>query len=106
MNRVLDYIDIHWQEALADVMRLCRQPSISAQGVGLDETAELLAQMMAEYGIPAQILLYAGGDFLKVCGIPATQGHIRSGLGQGSGGYFSQATGGTCHHGHLSTQIK
>jgi acetylornithine deacetylase/succinyl-diaminopimelate desuccinylase-like protein len=56
MNRVLDYIDIHWQEALADVMRLCRQPSISAQGVRLEETAELLAQMMAEYGVPCQIL--------------------------------------------------
>ncbi len=56
MNRVLDYIDIHWQQALADVMRLCRQPSISAQGVGLEETAELLAQMMAEYGVPCQIL--------------------------------------------------
>jgi acetylornithine deacetylase/succinyl-diaminopimelate desuccinylase-like protein len=68
MKQIYDYIDDHWQEGVADLMRLCRQPSISAQGVGMPEMVQLLAQMMREYGISARILPVPGGKYPVVYG--------------------------------------
>lgn len=56
MKQIYDYIDDHWQEGIADLIRLCRQPSISAQGVGMPEMVQLLAQVMGEYGVSTRIL--------------------------------------------------
>ncbi|MCX5995708.1 MAG: M20/M25/M40 family metallo-hydrolase [Chloroflexi bacterium] len=77
MENIYDYIDDHWQEGVADLMRLCRQPSISAQGVGMPEMVQLLAQMMREYGISTRILPVPGGKYPVVYGelsgeLPAT----------------------------------
>ncbi len=59
-NNVLAKIDAHvaekqdyWLEQLA---RLCAQPSISAQGVGIAETAELVATMLREHGFQAEVM--------------------------------------------------
>ena len=71
MQQVYDYIDEHWMEAIEDLKRLCRQPSISAQGVGMAETVQLLDQMMQEYGVSTQILHSPGG------GYPLIYGEIR-----------------------------
>ena len=60
-NYVYDYIDSHLEDAIKDLMRLCRQPSISAQGIGLDETARLVAEMLRGCHIQTQILPGAGG---------------------------------------------
>ncbi len=69
MEQVYNYIDDHWQEALEDLIRLCRQPSISAQGVGMKEMAELTALLLQEYGIKPQILpLPSGGEYPIVYG--------------------------------------
>jgi len=77
MKQIYDYIDDHWQEGVADLMRLCRQPSISAQGVGMPEMVQLLAQMMSEYGISTRILPVPKGKYPVVYGelsgeLPAT----------------------------------
>ncbi|MFC2059101.1 M20/M25/M40 family metallo-hydrolase [Chloroflexota bacterium] len=56
MQQVYDYIDDHWHEALDDLIELCRQPSISANGEGITEAAGLVAQMMQKYGLSAKIL--------------------------------------------------
>jgi acetylornithine deacetylase/succinyl-diaminopimelate desuccinylase-like protein len=56
MNEVFSYIDAHWREAVEDLIRFCRQPSISAQGIGMEEMVQLLHQMMTKYGIASQIL--------------------------------------------------
>ncbi len=56
MKEIFDYIDAHRDEALEDLVRLCRQPTISAQGVGIEETVALLTQMMEQYGITCQVL--------------------------------------------------
>lgn len=56
MQDIYDYIDDHWQDAVEDLKRLCSQPSISAQGVGMEEIVQLLVRMMREYGIDAQVL--------------------------------------------------
>ena len=47
------WIDEHVDEAIADLQRLVQQPSISAQGIGLDECADLVVEMMHADGLPA-----------------------------------------------------
>ena len=68
MQNIYDYIDDHWQDALEDLKRLCRQPSISAQGVGMTETVQLLARMMREYDIEAQVLPSPGDGYPLIYG--------------------------------------
>jgi acetylornithine deacetylase/succinyl-diaminopimelate desuccinylase-like protein len=68
MKQIYDYIDDHWQEGVADLMRLCRQPSISAQGVGMPEMVQLLAQVMGEYGVSTRILPVPKGKYPVVYG--------------------------------------
>ncbi len=68
MQQIYDYIDDHWQEAVEDLKRLCRQPSISAQGVGMAETVQLLVQMMQKYGVSAQILPSPGDGYPFIYG--------------------------------------
>lgn len=42
--------------SLADLTRLCAQPSIAAQGIGMDECANLVSAMLAERGFQVEIL--------------------------------------------------
>ncbi|MDY6892617.1 MAG: M20/M25/M40 family metallo-hydrolase, partial [Chloroflexota bacterium] len=71
MQQVYNYIDEHWMEAINDLETLCRQPSISAQGVGIEETVQLLEAMMQKNGISTQILHSPDG------GYPFIYGEIR-----------------------------
>jgi len=68
MQQIYDYIDDHWQEAIEDLKRLCRQPSISAQGVGMAETVQLLVQVMHEYDINARVLPSPGDGYPLIYG--------------------------------------
>ena len=68
MQNIYDYIDDHWQDALEDLKRLCRQPSISAQGVGMAEVVQLLVRMMREYDIDAQVLPSPGDGYPLIYG--------------------------------------
>ncbi|MDR5693830.1 MAG: M20/M25/M40 family metallo-hydrolase [Armatimonadota bacterium] len=61
MKHVLAYITDHRDRFVHKLQRLCRQPSISAQGVGLVETAHLLVSQMEECGIPARLIPIPGG---------------------------------------------
>lgn len=56
IERVHAYIDDHREEALATLVRLVRQPSISAQNVGVRECAHLLAGILSEYHIPVRVI--------------------------------------------------
>ena len=68
MQNIYDYIDDHWQDALEDLKRLCRQPSISAQGVGMAEVVRLLVRIMREYDIDAQVLPSPGDGYPLIYG--------------------------------------
>ncbi len=68
MKQIHEYIDDHWQEGIEDLIRLCRQPSISAQGVGMPEMAQLLAKVMGEYSVSTRILPVPGSKFPVVYG--------------------------------------
>ncbi len=70
MDDVLRYIDSHAETFIHDLQRLCRQPSISAQGIGLEECAALLTAQMQARGIPARMEPVAGGPPLVVADIP------------------------------------
>jgi acetylornithine deacetylase/succinyl-diaminopimelate desuccinylase-like protein len=58
---VSDRIDSQRAGYLADLGLLCRQPSISAQKVGLEEMAELCAGVMRSYGLKARTIPIPGG---------------------------------------------
>ncbi|MDR7522601.1 MAG: M20/M25/M40 family metallo-hydrolase [Armatimonadota bacterium] len=70
MKDVFQYIDAHEQAFIHDLQRLCRQPSVSAQGVGLQECAELLVAQMQARGIPAHLEAVSGGPPLVAAEIP------------------------------------
>jgi len=53
MQAVYDYIDAHADEYVRDLQTLVRQPSVSAQGIGLRECAELVRDMMHRDGLDA-----------------------------------------------------
>ncbi len=51
MQDIYDWIDAHRDEYVAELQELLRQPSISAQGIGLDECAALLQRQMLDDGV-------------------------------------------------------
>jgi acetylornithine deacetylase/succinyl-diaminopimelate desuccinylase-like protein len=55
-SRVDAYLAEHLDESLEDLARLCRQPSVAAQGLGIAECAELTATLLREAGFRAEIL--------------------------------------------------
>ena len=56
LEAVWAYVDEHAEEMLEQLKTLVRQPSISAQDVGVKECAELLAGMMRADGIETEVL--------------------------------------------------
>lgn len=75
MDTVYDYIETHTERGLSLLEQLCRQPSISAEGLGLEEMAELVAEVMREYGLAAELLPTDGGPPLVYGEIPGRSPH-------------------------------
>lgn len=61
MQDIYDYIDAHADEYVQDLQMLVRQPSISAQGIGLKECADLVVKMMQNDGLDAHLHELDGG---------------------------------------------
>lgn len=61
MKTVLDRIESQRARYLTDLGIMCRQPSISAQHLGLDEMANLCASLMRDYGLEARTIPIPGG---------------------------------------------
>ena len=51
MSELRHWIEAHQAELVAELQTLLRQPSISAQGIGLRECAELLGWQMIADGL-------------------------------------------------------
>lgn len=61
-NTILkQYITAHSHEFLDDLIRLCRQPSISAQNAGIKECADTLGEMMKAAGLQVRQFTDHGG---------------------------------------------
>ena len=68
MEELYRYIDDHFDEYVADLKRLCQQPSVSAQSLGITESASLVAAMLAEAGMDARVMPTPGGQCPVVYG--------------------------------------
>src|SRR5512140_590885 len=55
------YIDQHLDDSLAELSQLVAQPSIAAQGVGMNECAEMVQEMLERRGFEAELLPSGGG---------------------------------------------
>jgi acetylornithine deacetylase/succinyl-diaminopimelate desuccinylase-like protein len=65
MQDIYDWVDNREDELVAELQELLRQPSISAQGVGLEECAGLLRRQMIDNGLEnTRILPVPGGPDL------------------------------------------
>src|SRR6266568_7366733 len=54
------YVEQHVQQGMQELVRLCNQPSISSQGLGMQECAALVAELLRSRGIAAQVMETAG----------------------------------------------
>ncbi|OGF55925.1 MAG: hypothetical protein A2Z21_00770 [Candidatus Fraserbacteria bacterium RBG_16_55_9] len=70
-NHIRKHIDDHAEQAVLRLQKLCRQPSVSAQGVGLRECAELVRGLMVELGLHAELVSLKEGP-------PVVYGELRS----------------------------
>ena len=77
MEQIYSYIDQHSRRFIDELADFVRQPSISSQGVGIEECARLLSRMMADVGIHAESLPM-GGDTNP----PLIYGEIKSSTAQ------------------------
>ncbi|MGE5221042.1 MAG: peptidase M20, partial [Omnitrophica WOR_2 bacterium] len=49
------YLETHLDESIAELSRLCAQPSVAAQNWGLNECAELVGRMLSRRGFSVEI---------------------------------------------------
>lgn len=59
-SKIDAYIENRLDESIAELSRLCAQPSISAQKIGLNECADLVEEMLRKRGFETQILPTGG----------------------------------------------
>lgn len=70
MRQVFAHIDRHAQAYIQTLKRLVHQPSISAQDVGIEACAGLVAEMLSEIGARVQVLRLEGAAPLVYGEIP------------------------------------
>lgn len=73
MQDIYDYIDANAEEYIKDLQTFVRQPSISAQNIGLRECADLVKQMMDDDGLDAHLHELEGGPPVIIGHMPSSQ---------------------------------
>lgn len=58
------YLDAHLEDSIAELSKLCAQPSVSAQNWGLKETAALVGEMLRKRGFKVEITPTAGAPIV------------------------------------------
>jgi acetylornithine deacetylase/succinyl-diaminopimelate desuccinylase-like protein len=61
LQKTFGWVDAHYDEMLSDLKSLVRQPSVSAQKLGLEECANLVVEMMQRDGLDARAYPLVGG---------------------------------------------
>ncbi len=74
LQSVFDWIDAHREEAIVDLQRLVRQPSVSAQKIGLEECAQLTVELMHGDGLDATAYPTPGGPPCVIGYLPGPSG--------------------------------
>jgi len=54
------YLDDHLDESIQELSELCAQPSVAAQNWGMEETAQLVAEMLVKRGFNTEIMPTGG----------------------------------------------
>lgn len=60
MDDILHYIDQHADEYIERIRKLCQQPSVAAQNLGMTETATMVQSMLADLGARVQLVPTSG----------------------------------------------
>jgi acetylornithine deacetylase/succinyl-diaminopimelate desuccinylase-like protein len=60
VQKVLEWVDAHRDEALADLVRYCVQPSVAAQGWGMSEMAAIVEGSLRDLGAETRLLRTQG----------------------------------------------
>lgn len=60
IKKIDAYLQDHLNESVAELSRLCSQPSVSAQNWGLQECADLVGEMLKKRGFSVEIIPTAG----------------------------------------------
>ena len=55
-EEIFSYIDDHAEQFVEDLKKLCRQPSVSAQNLGVRECADLVGDMMKGAGLESRLI--------------------------------------------------
>lgn len=63
-SRIDTYLEHRLNESIAELARLCAQPSVSAQNWGLAETAALAAEMLRKRGFQVEVTPTAGAPIV------------------------------------------
>jgi len=71
IQQIYEYVDQHFDEHLAATQRYLRQPSVSAKSLGIQECAEMTAEMLRALGAEARLVPLEGGH-------PVVYGHLPS----------------------------
>lgn len=64
MKQLYDYVDAHQDEYIALLQKFCRQPSISAQNVGIKEMVDLIVKELATIQITPEIVKTSGNPII------------------------------------------
>lgn len=62
MKKVYDYIDLNADNFVKDLVKLVKQPSVSAKNEGIESCAKLVKEMMQEIGISTKIFKTKKGN--------------------------------------------
>jgi len=73
LKDVFAFIDAHQDEFVRDLQTLLRQPSVSAQKLGLQECADLLVDLLKKDGLPAYASPTDGGPPVVFADIPTSR---------------------------------
>lgn len=73
MKDVFDYVDRHAPEFVRELQALLRQPSVSAQGTGVEDTARMVERMFSSVGARVQVFRIEGAAPLVTAEIPGAQ---------------------------------
>jgi len=60
MNKIDSFIETHLDQSVAELSRLCSQPSVAAQNLGIEACAALVAESLAARSFDVQILPTGG----------------------------------------------
>jgi acetylornithine deacetylase/succinyl-diaminopimelate desuccinylase-like protein len=70
MQDIFRYIEEHQEQAIDQLIRLVRLPSVSAQGQAIRETGELIESMLKELGFRAEIVPKSSGNAVVLGELP------------------------------------